>query len=89
VGTAAKLRLMLRALPAALLAPGHPLEAGASAPPLAAVRYLVEAAARDDLPQRTYWQRAVRVLEITERARGRVAQHSGGSTPWASTASSS
>jgi phytoene synthase len=89
VSTGAKLRLMAQALPAVVLPTGHPLTAGGSAAPLAAVRFLVDAAAHEELPQRTYWQRAVRVLEITERARGRVAGHTGGASPWASTASSS
>jgi phytoene synthase len=80
-----KLGLMLRALPAALLPPGHPLDAGAAAPALPAVRGYVDAAARAELPRRTYYQRAVRVLALTEQARRRTS----GAEPWPNTASSS
>ena len=62
-----QVRLVLRALGAAVWPTGRPLLAGASAPPLPAVRFLVEAAAADALPGRTFYQRTVRVLDLFER----------------------
>lgn len=47
--------------------PGRPIDVGAHSPPLPAVRYLVEAAATDELPNRTYYQRTVRMLSMLER----------------------
>lgn len=41
--------------------------AGATSPPLPAVRFLVDAAATDDLPRRTFYQRTVRVVSLLER----------------------
>ena len=55
------------ALVASLVPPGHPLTAGGALPPLPAVRFLVEAAADERLPDRTFYQRTVRVLELLER----------------------
>ncbi len=46
---------------------GHPDLAG----PMPALRFLVEAAASDRQPARTFYQRTVRVLEMFERADGR------------------
>lgn len=69
VGSRRKLALVLRALGAALFAPGHPLAAGASSAPLPAVRLLIDATARQDLPARTLYQRTVRLLDAVERAR--------------------
>jgi len=67
-----KLALMAEASLALLFAPGHPLdleEAGhAEAGPLPALRFLVDAAADEARPDRTFYQRTVRVLEIFERA---------------------
>lgn len=59
--------LVARAMLAAVLPPGRPLQAGAAAPPLPAVRFLVEAASADALPARTFYQRTVRVLDLFER----------------------
>jgi 15-cis-phytoene synthase len=67
VGTGRKLTLMLRAASALLVAPGHPMSAGAASPPLPAVRFLVDAAASAELPRRTYYQRTLRMLDHFER----------------------
>jgi 15-cis-phytoene synthase len=62
-----QLRLVLAALGAGLVPPGHPLTAGGAMEPLPAVRFLVDAGARDDLPRRTFYQRTVRMLDLFER----------------------
>ena len=62
-----QLALVARSLLASLVPPGHPLTAGGALPPLPAVRFLVEAAADERLPDRTFYQRTVRVLELLER----------------------
>jgi len=62
-----QLALVARSLLASLVPPGHPLTAGGALPPLPAVRFLVEAAADERLPARTFYQRTVRVLELLER----------------------
>lgn len=67
VGTGRKLALLGRAMAAMLVPPGRPLAAGAASAPLPAVRHLVEAAASDERPSRTFYQRTVRVLELFER----------------------
>ena len=64
-----KLVLLAEAAAAALFAPGHPLDLHrAGTGPLPAVRFLVDAAASDARPARTFYQRTGRVLEIFERA---------------------
>ncbi len=67
-----KLGLLARASTAALLPPGHPIAAGAASAPLPAVRFLVDAAASDELPRRTFYQRTLRMLELFERQAERV-----------------
>jgi 15-cis-phytoene synthase len=67
VSTGRKLALMLRSSTALWVAPGHPMAAGAASAPLAAVRYLVEAAASDDMPRRTFYQRTVRTIDLLAR----------------------
>jgi phytoene synthase len=67
VPTSRKLALMLRGLSAWWVAPGHPIAAGAASAPLPAVRFLVEAAQREQLPSRTFYQRTVRMLDLFER----------------------
>ncbi|MFO1330580.1 MAG: phytoene/squalene synthase family protein [Rubrivivax sp.] len=67
VGGGRKLLRLLQACSAFVLPPGRPMNAGAATEPLPAVRWLVDAAARDDLPSRTYYQRTLRVLELFER----------------------
>jgi 15-cis-phytoene synthase len=62
-----QMSLVVRALLASIVPPGHPLTAGGSVPPLPAVRYLVDAAADERLPARTFYQRTLRVLELLER----------------------
>ncbi len=63
-----QLWLVAKALSAGLVPPGHPLTAGGAGEPLAAIRYLVDAAsAEDGLPSRTFYQRTLRVLDILER----------------------
>lgn len=62
-----QLGLVLQALGASLVPPGHPLTAGGAVEPLAAVRFLVDAGAREELPQRTFYQRTVRMLDLFER----------------------
>jgi len=70
VHTRRKLVLMARASVAAVFAPGHPidlLEAECGPEPERAVRFLVDAAAANELPGRTFYQRTLRVLELFER----------------------
>jgi len=62
-----KLALMARACTAAVVAPGHPMTAGAGQAGLPAVRHLVAAAASNELPQRTFYQRTLRMLDLFER----------------------
>lgn len=62
-----QLALVLRAMAATIVPPGHPMTAGGASPPLPAVRFLVDAAARDELPQRTLYQRTIRVLDLFDR----------------------
>ncbi len=59
-----KLALMVRAASAALLAPPS---AALALPPLPAVAYLVEAGRARELPQRTFYERTVRVIDLFER----------------------
>jgi 15-cis-phytoene synthase len=67
VGTGRKLALLGRACAALVKAPGHPIAAGAASPPLPAVRFLVDAAVSNELPQRTFYQRTLRVIALFER----------------------
>jgi 15-cis-phytoene synthase len=67
VGAGRKLALWLRACGAVLRAPGHPIAAGAASAPLPAVRFLVDAAATDERPSRTFYQRTLRVIDLFER----------------------
>jgi phytoene synthase len=62
-----QLALLARSMLASLVPPGHPLTAGGTVPPLPAVRFLVDAAADDRLPARTFYQRTLRVLALLER----------------------
>ena len=62
-----QLALVARSLLASLVPPGHPMTAGGALPPLPAVRFLVDAAADDQLPARTFYQRTVRGLELLQR----------------------
>ncbi|MBP6763816.1 MAG: phytoene/squalene synthase family protein [Rubrivivax sp.] len=60
-----KLALMAQACTAVVVAPaGSRRDTG----PVPAVRYLVDAAASRDLPQRTFYDRTVRVIDLLERA---------------------
>jgi hypothetical protein len=54
-----QLALVGRAMVASIVPPGHPVTEGASQEPLEAVRFLVDAACSDALPQRTFYQRTV------------------------------
>ena len=67
VGRSRKLALMAQAGVAALFAPGHPLDLARDPEPVAAIRYLVDAAQHDELPSRTFYQRTLRVLDLFER----------------------
>ena len=67
VGTGRKLLLLLRSCRALWVSPGHPMAAGSASAPLPAVRYLVEAAASNELPKRTFYQRTLRVIDLFER----------------------
>jgi 15-cis-phytoene synthase len=67
VPTRRKLSLLLRAVGALVKAPGHPIAAGAGSAPLAAVRFLVDAAASNELPDRTFYQRTLRMIALFER----------------------
>jgi phytoene synthase len=58
-----KLALMLRATAAAHVAPGP----GEAVAPSAAVRHLVEAAASEELPSRSFYERTVRMIDLFER----------------------
>jgi phytoene synthase len=71
VATGRKLALLMRGCSALWVAPGHPIAAGAASAPLPAVRYLVEAAASDELPRRTFYQRTLRMLDLFERQAAR------------------
>ena len=75
-----KLLLLARACRAAVVAPGHPVTAGAGYHMLPAVRYLVDAAASPDLPSRTFYQRTLRMLDLFERLKQR---HRSGAAPQA------
>jgi phytoene synthase len=59
-----KLALVARACSCAVLAPGR---ARSSAAPLPAIAYLVDAASSHELPQRTFYDRTVRVIDMFER----------------------
>ncbi len=75
VGRGRKLALMLRGAAAWAVPPGRPMDVGATSPPLPAVQFLVDAAATDDLPQRTFYQRTLRVVSLLERQALRRADH--------------
>lgn len=64
-----KLALLARAAGAYVFAPGHPLDLAGQSEPVPAVRHLVEAAAHDELPAGTYYQRTLRVLDLFDRVR--------------------
>jgi phytoene synthase len=67
VGHGRKLALLLRSCSALWVAPGHPIAAGGASEPLPAVRFLVEAAASQELPRRTFYQRTLRIIDLFER----------------------
>jgi phytoene synthase len=67
VGHRRKFMLMARACTAIAIAPGHATDAAAGDAMLPAVRHLVAAAASNDLPRRTFYQRTLRVLDLFER----------------------
>jgi 15-cis-phytoene synthase len=67
VSRSRKLALLAQALPTWCVAPGHPIEAGGASAPLPAVQFLVQAAASPELPQRTFYQRTLRMLDLFER----------------------
>jgi len=63
-----KLALMAQACTAVVMAPNALAALGGDAQPVAAVRYLVHAAACHELPQRTFYDRTVRVIDLLDRA---------------------
>jgi phytoene synthase len=67
VGRRRKLALIARASIATVFAPGHPLDLARDPDPQGAIRYLVDAAASDELPSRTFYQRTLRMLDLFER----------------------
>jgi hypothetical protein len=67
VGRSRKLALIARASIATVFAPGHPLDLARDPDPQGAIRYLVDAAASDELPSRTFYQRTLRMLDLFER----------------------
>ena len=67
VSTGRTLVLLLRATGALVKGPGHPIDAGAASAPLPAVQFLVEAATSSELPQRTFYQRTLRMIALFER----------------------
>jgi phytoene synthase len=71
VGTPRKLALMLRSCSALWVAPGHPMAAGSASAALPAVRFLVDAAASDELPRRTFYQRTLRMIDLFDRRAAR------------------
>jgi 15-cis-phytoene synthase len=68
VGRQRKLVLIARAASAVMVTPGGPAR---FEPPLPAVRFLVDAAASRELPQRTFYDRTVRMLDLLERLESR------------------
>jgi 15-cis-phytoene synthase len=72
VGTGRKLTLLMRACGAVLRSPGHPIAAGAASEPLAAVHFLVDAAATSELPARTFYQRTLRIVDLFDRQSHRL-----------------
>jgi phytoene synthase len=66
-----KLVLIGRATAALVFAPGHPLDLADDPQPKRAVRFLVDAAAQEELPERTFYQRTLRVLAMFERVQRR------------------
>ena len=67
VGRSRKLALIAQASIATVFAPGHPLDLARDPDPQAAIRHLVDAAACDELPSRTFYQRTLRMLDLFER----------------------
>lgn len=64
VGRNRKLALLLQASTALVVAPGHPMTAGASSQPLPAVAFLVDAAlASKPVPARGFYRRTVNMLD--------------------------
>jgi phytoene synthase len=61
-----KLALLARASAAAVVAPGLSWRSGAGLLPLAAIRYLVDAAAMPVPPDRSFYGRTVRMIEMFE-----------------------
>jgi phytoene synthase len=80
-----KLALIARACSSAVLSPG-----GAAGPltPLPAIAYLVGAASSHELPQRTFYDRTVRVIDMFERLNHRqrngLSFGAAGDSPWTS-----
>lgn len=62
-----QLALLARASSAWWRPPGRPIAAGAAGAPLPAVQFLVDAAASTELPDRTFYQRTLRMLTLFER----------------------
>ena len=62
-----QMALVARASAASVVPPGHPMSDVDGDAPLAAIRHLVDAAADDRLPDRTFYQRTVRMLDLFER----------------------
>ena len=75
-----KLALMAQACTAMVMSPADSGALGADTSPVPAVRYLVEAATSHELPQRTFYDRTVRVIDLLERASQR---QRGAAPPWA------
>jgi len=71
VGPRRKLALMARACTAIVVAPGQPVAVDGTAEPLPAVRSLVDAAASEELPGRTFYQRTLRMIQLFERSEAR------------------
>ena len=71
VGRGRKLALLAQSSVALIFAPGHPLDLAADPEPQRAIRYLVDAAACDDMPSRTFYQRTLRMLDLFERVEQR------------------
>lgn len=67
VARSRQLGLVVQALSALVVPPGRPMTALADDQPLEAVRFLVEGAGEASLPDRTFYQRTLRILDMFER----------------------
>ncbi len=67
VARSRQLGLVVQALSALIVPPGRPMTVLADDEPLAAVRFLVDGGGDTSLPDRTFYQRTLRILDMFER----------------------